>query len=163
MTHNGPQGHPPGLSAKYCDRGTRRATFNASPSKLENNCNAAVSLSQPFDRTIASKTCRYCSQLVVPSNRGTFVESECHLPRGTPGHHLGNGRCSQQPVLRAETRQVLLHPSNCVNQYIYRRSNIPPSVRTTIPWTDLRKKSEAALLVNPESQGPDGPPLGGEP
>ena len=55
-----------------------------SPSKWENNCSAAVSLSQPFDHTIASKTCRYCSQLVVPSNRGTFVivNSAAHAPPG---------------------------------------------------------------------------------
>ena len=55
------------------DIGTRRATFSVSPSKWENSCNATVSLSQPFESTIASKTCRYCSQLVVPPNRGTFV------------------------------------------------------------------------------------------
>ena len=28
---------------------------------------------QPFDNTIASNTCRYCSQLVDPLNQGIFV------------------------------------------------------------------------------------------
>ena len=72
------------------DIGTRRATFSASPSKWENSCNTAVSLSHPFESTIESKTCLYFSQLVVPPNRGTFVvvNAACRgVPTtgGTPG------------------------------------------------------------------------------
>ena len=61
--------------------GTNRATFRAFTAKWESSCNAAVALSHPFDRTMASNTCQYCSQLVVPSNLGTFVDVyvSCHL------------------------------------------------------------------------------------
>ena len=83
------RGHQTVLDVRR-DIGTSKATFSASPSKWESHCSAAVASSQPLESTIASKTCRYCSQLVVPPNRGTFVvmNAACRGVRttgGTPG------------------------------------------------------------------------------
>ena len=66
------------------------ATFKASPARWESSCNAAVASSHPLEITIASNTCLYCSQLVVPPNRGTsvVVNAACRgvgITGGTPG------------------------------------------------------------------------------
>ena len=70
--------------------GINNATLRASSCRCDSNCNAAVASPHPFDNTIASNTCRYCSQLVDPLNQGTFVvvSAACRT-RGTCTGALG--------------------------------------------------------------------------
>ena len=74
-----------------------------------------------------------------PTKPWHFHRCERHLSRGT--HDLRKPRCSQQPVLSSEIRQVVLHPSNRVNQHIHRRPKT--SFRRSEPpsHTNLRHSS----------------------
>ena len=108
----GASGTGAGTGAGEVMSASNRLSKSSTGSGIDFGIDAAVASSQPLESTITSKTCRYCSQLVVPPNPGTLVvvNAACRgcIPQAAP-------RRSQQPIFGSDIRQVLLHPSDCVN------------------------------------------------
>ena len=119
------------------DSGTRRATFSTSPSRWESICRAPVASSHPLDKTIASKTCRYCSQLVTPVNFGTLVDVNViwwdRLGEVGPPHvwwHKESARNSSISSWRCATVSTSTAPGDRI------RSDSTLTAGTLVPWCE---------------------------
>ena len=131
------------------DTGTDRAMFKASPSRWESSCNAAVASSHPLESYIASNTCWYCSQLVVPPNRGTLVNAACRGV-GTTGGSPGVLNCRDSALISAKS--CCNRATVSIKMFRWFRTNIPlPSFRENL-WSD-----SCASRRQPRPRSPEAP------
>ena len=89
--------------------GTNKATFKVSPSKWESSCNATVASSHLLESTIASNTCRYCSQLVRTCKPWYLSRRECEGSAqrvGPPASEESETQPSCQPKSRCRRATV---------------------------------------------------------
>ena len=122
----------------------------------------AVTLSKTLECTMASKTCRYCSQLVVTPNRGTLiiVKGACrgvYTTCGTPGV-LNNRFSARISAKSCCIRATVSTNKFSGNQASFRRSEPTSIVRTSVKiWGTTRVPpggnwgSEACWAPGPRS------------
>ena len=80
--------------------------------------------SHPFESTMVSNTCRYCSQLVVPANLGTLVDVNVTCLEG--------GKCPKISGLGPHVIQIPLQVGYCIHQHVLRGPGKIPTVLDNI-------------------------------